>query len=46
VHASAFAHDARGRLWVAASGATTHRADGVYLVRRAGARPLKVVDGS
>jgi glucose/arabinose dehydrogenase len=45
VHASAFARDAHGRLWVAASGATTHRADGVYLLRRAGARPLKVVSG-
>jgi glucose/arabinose dehydrogenase len=45
VHASAFALDARGRLWVAASGATTHRGDGVYLVHRKGANPQKVVSG-
>ena len=29
VHASAFAFDSRGRLWVAASGSSTHRRDGV-----------------
>ena len=45
VHAAAFALDDHDRLWVAASGATTHRADGIYLLRRAGARPLKVVSG-
>ena len=42
---SAFAFDSTGRLWVTASGATEHGADGVYLVRRAGATPLKVVSG-
>src|SRR5437763_6657136 len=42
---SAFAFDAGGRLWVARSGATTHAADGVYLVRAAGATPVKVIAG-
>jgi glucose/arabinose dehydrogenase len=41
--ASAFAIDARGRLWVATSAASDHRHDGVYLVARAGARPVKVI---
>jgi len=40
---SAFALDARGRLWVAVSGATTHGSDGVFLVARAGARPVRVI---
>jgi glucose/arabinose dehydrogenase len=44
-HVSAFALDRRGRLWVTTSGATTHGSDGVYLVRKAGARPVKVVSG-
>jgi len=42
---SAFALDARGRLWVTTSGATKHTGDGVYLVARAGARPVKVITG-
>src|SRR5437588_1182582 len=42
---SAFAFDSRGRLWVARSGATTHAADGVYLIRAAGATPVKVIAG-
>jgi glucose/arabinose dehydrogenase len=42
---SAFAYDRAGRLWVARSGATTHDSDGVYLVRRAGATPSKVISG-
>jgi glucose/arabinose dehydrogenase len=42
---SAFALDARGRLWVTTSGATKHTDDGVYLVARAGARPVKVITG-
>jgi glucose/arabinose dehydrogenase len=41
--ASAFAIDARGRLWVATSAASDHRKDGVYLVAHAGARPVKVI---
>jgi glucose/arabinose dehydrogenase len=45
VHASAFALDSRGQLWVTASGSATHRRDGVYLVRTRGARPVKVVSG-
>jgi glucose/arabinose dehydrogenase len=43
--ASAFALDPRGRLWVATSAATDHRKDGVYLIARAGARPVKVIAG-
>jgi glucose/arabinose dehydrogenase len=41
--AAAFAFDARGRLWVATSGASTHATDGVYLVARRGAKPIRVV---
>jgi glucose/arabinose dehydrogenase len=41
--ASAFALDSQGRLWVATSGATTHATDGVYVVPRPGAKPLKVI---
>jgi glucose/arabinose dehydrogenase len=44
-HVSAFALDARGRLWVTTSAATGHAADGVYLVPRAGAGPIKVIAG-
>jgi glucose/arabinose dehydrogenase len=44
-HVSAFAFDARGRLWVTTSGATTHAKDGVYLVAGRGATPVKVVSG-
>jgi glucose/arabinose dehydrogenase len=44
-HASAFAFDARGRLWVTTSGADTHGSDGVYMVAKAGARPVEVVSG-
>lgn len=40
---SAFAYDAQGRLWVARSGATTHGSDGVYVVAKAGATPVKVI---
>ena len=43
--ASAFALDARGRLWVATSAASDHRKDAVYVIPRAGARPVKVVTG-
>jgi glucose/arabinose dehydrogenase len=42
---SALALDPRGRLWVTTSGAADHAHDGVYLVARAGARPVKVVSG-
>jgi glucose/arabinose dehydrogenase len=41
--ASAFAFDARGRLWVATSGADTHGTDGVYVVAGAGTPPRKVI---
>jgi hypothetical protein len=37
---AAFTFDARGRLWVAVSGATTHESDGIYVVATAGARPV------
>lgn len=40
---SAFAFDSRGRLWIARSGSSTHGSDGVYVVTRAGAKPVKVV---
>jgi len=43
--ASAFAIDARGRLWVTTSAASDHRRDGVWMVARAGARPVKVISG-
>jgi glucose/arabinose dehydrogenase len=43
-HAAAFAFDSRGRLWVATSGLNRHGADGVYLITRAGAAPVKVID--
>ncbi len=42
---SAFAFDARGRLWVTVSGANAHSTDGVFVVARAGAKPVKVVAG-
>jgi glucose/arabinose dehydrogenase len=37
--------DARGRLWIAAAGLSTHGRDGVYLVARPGAQPLRVIRG-
>jgi glucose/arabinose dehydrogenase len=40
---SAFAFDRRGRLWIARSGAESHASDGVYVVARARAEPVKVV---
>jgi glucose/arabinose dehydrogenase len=45
VHASAFAFDGRGRLWVTASGANTHAGDGVFVVPAAGGRAVRVVAG-
>jgi glucose/arabinose dehydrogenase len=44
-HVSAFALDSGGRLWLTTSAATDHSADGVYLVRSAGAKPVKVISG-
>ncbi|HEY7397263.1 MAG TPA: hypothetical protein VH538_03095 [Gaiellaceae bacterium] len=44
-HVSAFAFDARGRLWATASGATSHGGDGVFLIARRGAQPVRVVAG-
>ena len=40
---SAFAFDASGRLWVTRSGASTHGSDGVYVVAKRGATPVKVI---
>jgi glucose/arabinose dehydrogenase len=40
---SAFAFDARGRLWVTRSGSSSHGSDGVYVVDSAGATPTRVV---
>ena len=42
---SAFALDARGRLWLATSAASDHSHDAVYMVARSGARPQKVIAG-
>jgi glucose/arabinose dehydrogenase len=42
---SAFAVDGKGRLWVTTSAASNHAADGIYLVRAAGAKPVKVISG-
>ncbi|HEY4996524.1 MAG TPA: hypothetical protein VII03_00935 [Solirubrobacteraceae bacterium] len=42
---SAFAFDARGRLWLTAAGLETHGQDGVYLVPRAGAHAVRVIHG-
>ena len=42
---SASALDPQGRFWVTTSAASDHSADGVYLVPRAGARPVKVISG-
>lgn len=44
-HVSALAFDAHGRLWASGSGATSHGADGVFVVRRAGAQATRVVTG-
>jgi glucose/arabinose dehydrogenase len=44
-HVSAFALDSTGRLWVTTSAASGHSADGVYLIPRAGTKPVKVISG-
>ena len=41
-HASAFAFDRDGRLWVTTSGAADHHSDGLYVVARADTRPVRV----
>jgi glucose/arabinose dehydrogenase len=42
---SAFAFDASERLWVTTSAASGHSRDGVYLIPRAGGKPVKVISG-
>jgi glucose/arabinose dehydrogenase len=42
---AAFAIDARGRLWAATAGLTTHADDGVYLFTGPGAQPVRVISG-
>jgi glucose/arabinose dehydrogenase len=42
---SALAFDARGRLWATTSAAANHSHDAVYLVRKPGAAPVKVISG-
>jgi glucose/arabinose dehydrogenase len=42
-HASAFATDAQGRLWVATAAASDKGNDAIYLVTAAGATPQKIV---
>ncbi len=44
-HVSALTLDTKGRLWATTSGSSTHATDGVFLVARPGARPVKVVSG-
>jgi glucose/arabinose dehydrogenase len=44
-HPSNLAFDRRGRLWVTSAGHQTAASDGVWMVRRRGARPVHVVDG-
>jgi glucose/arabinose dehydrogenase len=40
-----FAFDPLGRLWATAAGLANHRSDGVYLIAKPGARPLRVISG-
>jgi glucose/arabinose dehydrogenase len=42
-HVAALALDAQGRVWATTSAAAGHAHDGVFLVRRAGARPRRLV---
>ncbi|MGH2946224.1 MAG: PQQ-dependent sugar dehydrogenase [Solirubrobacteraceae bacterium] len=42
---SNLAFDGRGRLWVTSAGHVTARSDGVWMVRRRGARPRHVIRG-
>ena len=42
---AAFTFDPQGRLWAAAAGLSDHARDGVYLIAKPGARPLRVVGG-
>jgi glucose/arabinose dehydrogenase len=42
-HASGFAYDDQGRLWVATAAATDDGTDGVYLVATPGAAPVQVI---
>jgi glucose/arabinose dehydrogenase len=44
-HVSAFALDGTGRLWVTTSAAAGHGADGVFVIPKAGAKPVKVISG-
>jgi glucose/arabinose dehydrogenase len=42
---AAFTFDAQGRLWAAAAGLSAHSHDGVYLIAKPGARPVRVIGG-
>jgi hypothetical protein len=42
---AAFTIDSSGRLWAAAAGLNDHSRDGVYLMGKPGARPLRVIAG-
>lgn len=42
---AAFAFDSAGRLWVSAAGLETHAHDGVYVIAKEGASPVKVISG-
>ncbi len=43
--AASFTFDAEGRLWLAAAGLETHTHDGVYMIPKQGASPVRVVSG-
>jgi glucose/arabinose dehydrogenase len=42
---AAITFDAQGRLWATAAGLTGHRRDGVYLITRPRAQPVRVISG-
>jgi len=42
---AAFTFDQQGRLWLTAAGLEAHAFDGVYVIAKQGAQPLKVVAG-
>ena len=42
---AAFAFDPQGRLWLTAAGLEAHTHDGVYMIAKQGATPVKVVSG-
>jgi glucose/arabinose dehydrogenase len=45
IHVAALVRDARGRVWAAAAGLIAHGRDGVYVIARPDARPVRVIAG-